>query len=206
MGNRMTSLCDNAFSDTDISNITFGSGIKTIGKSAFEDCARLTTVNLNEGLITVKENAFKDCSELQKISFPDSITTVEENILKGCAKIKEIHIGASLTDLPDDIFGINKSKSELEKYTVSEENSFLCADGFGVLYGCKTVNKVKVKVIDAPVKAELASYSVPETVDVIGNNSFRESNIVTLDLANVRGIDRSAFAYCSDLLLLFRFD
>ncbi|MBP3321407.1 MAG: leucine-rich repeat protein, partial [Clostridia bacterium] len=188
------------------------SALESIGTYSFEDCSSLVAVILPENLEKIGAYAFSGCSRLAALSIPDSVTTVGEMILDGCSGVKSIHIGAGLTALADvaagnPLFGINKALSSLTGYTVSGGNPALAADGYGVLYELfdgltdGQGRPVAVAVIDAPAKADLSGYELPEHIVYIGPYAFAYNNSLKwISLERVRRIDNNAFFEASALI------
>lgn len=58
--------------------------VKTIGKSAFEGCSKLTTLNFGQDLMTVDDRAFYNCTNVTKLTFPDAITTIGDEAFWDC--------------------------------------------------------------------------------------------------------------------------
>lgn len=58
--------------------------VKTIGKSAFEGCSKLTTLNFGQDLMTVDDRAFYNCTNVTKLTFPDAITTIGDEAFSFC--------------------------------------------------------------------------------------------------------------------------
>lgn len=50
--------------------------VKKIGVSAFQECSKLTTLNLGEDMQEVGNDAFNGCKNVTKLTFPDAITTI----------------------------------------------------------------------------------------------------------------------------------
>ena len=75
--------------DTALTNVVFGSGLKTIGGESFRACTALKTVNFPAGLATIDGYAFYGCSslELDDFTFPASVTTMGNHAFTGCTKI-----------------------------------------------------------------------------------------------------------------------
>lgn len=64
---------DRAFSRSEVRNIIFGNGVKSIPKEAFLLCRRLENVRLSAVLVSIGESAFRLCENLRYIIFPNSI-------------------------------------------------------------------------------------------------------------------------------------
>lgn len=50
--------------------------VKEIGRSAFEECSKLTTLNLGQALDIVGDCAFQNCTNVTKLTFPDATTEI----------------------------------------------------------------------------------------------------------------------------------
>ncbi len=179
----------------------------------FYECENLKAINLPDELTTINDRAFSNCLGLASFSFPDSVTTVGLGILENCHNIKTIEIGSGLSYIQDaliaspalmmPLFGIDKSRSSLEAYKVSEENAEYYADERGILYRYLLVDgaKVPVAVVDAPAKVDLENYSMPETiVDIYAYAFAYNSTLQSIDLNYVRRIANHAF-YQADRLV-----
>ena len=58
--------------------------VKKIGASAFQDCSKLTTLNLGQDLQVVGNDAFNGCSNVTKLTFPDATTTIGARAFASC--------------------------------------------------------------------------------------------------------------------------
>ncbi len=67
---------DRAFSRSEVRNIIFGNGVKSIPKEAFLLCRRLENVRLSAVLVSIGESAFRLCENLRYIIFPNSIKDI----------------------------------------------------------------------------------------------------------------------------------
>lgn len=100
----LAAIPDEAFKGSAIQKITFGSGLTSIGASAFEDCKDLTTVDLGGcELATIGDNAFKNCSALTSLDLPDTLTTIGASAFVG-SHLATFNIGAQLTSIGANAF------------------------------------------------------------------------------------------------------
>ncbi|MDE6268701.1 MAG: leucine-rich repeat protein, partial [Muribaculaceae bacterium] len=68
IGNSVTSIGGSAFYGcTGLTSITIGESVKTIGGSAFSGCSALTSVTIGESVETIGNCAFMDCSNLELV-------------------------------------------------------------------------------------------------------------------------------------------
>ncbi len=73
--------------------------VKTIGKSAFELCSKLTTLNIGEALEVVGDRAFYGCSNVTKLTFPDAINKIGSEAFYDCTSVTEITVGSGLKEI-----------------------------------------------------------------------------------------------------------
>lgn len=83
--------------------------IKTIGKSAFKNCAGINSIKFNDGLETICESAFEGDGTItttaeKPIKFPDSLITIEEAAFKDCKSAHNIVFGKNLQEIGDYAF------------------------------------------------------------------------------------------------------
>jgi hypothetical protein len=68
---------ESAFRECDLlSEVVFGSGLKTIEDSAFSYCHKLNSVTLPEGLKTVGGRAFAFCDNLDTVYLPSTVESI----------------------------------------------------------------------------------------------------------------------------------
>ena len=65
---------------------------KTIGDSAFYNCASLSNVVLSEGLEVIDEYAFKGCGYLTGITLPSTLKVIGASAFKDCNRLSKIVI------------------------------------------------------------------------------------------------------------------
>lgn len=67
-------IADGAFgTQSELTTVNFGSGLKEIGFSAFWGCESLNNVVLPEGLKRIEQLAFANCSSLTNVTFPNTL-------------------------------------------------------------------------------------------------------------------------------------
>ena len=94
------------FAKTKISVVSFGSGVKAIGNSAFSECTELKEVVLPDTVTSIGDTAFKGCSKLETVVFPSNtqFTSILKNSFKDCIALKEIQIPDSVVEIGEAAF------------------------------------------------------------------------------------------------------
>lgn len=91
----VTSLGDNLFEGCqELKSAVFGNGVTTIPNYAFFKCDNLSQVTLGDNVSTIGELAFKYCG-LQRITLPESLTAISERAFRMCTCLKEVYCKAT---------------------------------------------------------------------------------------------------------------
>lgn len=174
-----------------LTSVTFkannlGTGV-TVGKYAFRDCVRLSTIDIQSGsrLVALNEGAFYGCTALESFTVPASMSSIGKEAFRGCVNIKEVSFapngavlafgegafygctGITRVDLPANISempGIFAGCTALAEVTITNSPYFVAEDG--VLY-----NYTKTEIVFFPV-GKTGEYKIPETVKVINKGIF----------------------------------
>lgn len=103
--NSVTSIADNAFYDCIIKSISIPDSVVSVGNEIFNNCRKLTDVNIGKGITAISEGMFVVCKSLEKISIPDGVTSIENRAFYNCTSLKIIIMPDSVTNIADDAFG-----------------------------------------------------------------------------------------------------
>ena len=75
-----------------------------IGDYAFNDCSRLTSLNLPAGITRIGQYAFYNCSGLTSLTIPAGITEIDDCAFSGCSGLTSLNLPASITEIGDYAF------------------------------------------------------------------------------------------------------
>ena len=158
--------------------------VKTIGSYAFEQCSKLTTLNIGQDLEEVGTHAFYGCSNITKLTLPNTITTIGDGAFYNCSSITEVTIGNSLKSIGSEAF-----------YGCASFTALILPDGFTTMgksafEGCRklTVAKLGNSLTAVPGKAfknciALSEMDIPATAVSIGDQAFyNDSTIATISM------------------------
>ena len=114
----MNSIGDNAFYGcSGLASVSMPNSLNNIGTRAFYNCSGLTSVNMNEGLESVGESAFSGCSGLILINLPNSLKSIGESAFYGCSGLTSVTIPDSVTVINDKTF---YGCSGLDSFTIGD--------------------------------------------------------------------------------------
>ena len=187
-----------------LTNVTFGPNITSIGLSSFESCAKLTTVTIPDKVISIGNNAFKNCSVLNNVTFntTTAFRTIGSNAFNGCLMLVSINIPSSTTSINNAAF---YECSKLSTCTISQ-NMNISTIGDDVFYNCSSLSSI---VIPSSVMSignysfynckSLTTVNIPTLATSIGDGAFFGSGLTSIDIPNVSAISSYAFYSCTNL-------
>ncbi len=179
LNENLTEIPDGAFYSTNITEIVIPSGVETIGKSAFGDCALLKNVEISDSVTTIGESAFSGCTALESIRLPETVTTIGESAFYNCKRLKTLSLPKALTVIEKSTF---ENCESLESIEISDSVTTIKEKAF---YGCKA----------------LLGIEIPDSVTIIKPQTFENcSALKMIKLPNsLKTISQRAFCSCSAL-------
>ena len=84
---------------TEITGVTIGNDVTTIGGSAFRSCTNLISVTIGNSVTTIGSHAFNGCSSLTSITIPDSVTTINSFAFQNCLSLISVTIGKNVKSI-----------------------------------------------------------------------------------------------------------
>ena len=78
--------------------------VTSIGKWAFDECSKLTSITIPNSVMSIGNSAFAWCEGLTSISIPNSVTSIGWEAFNGCSSLKSIKIPKGLTNIGVDAF------------------------------------------------------------------------------------------------------
>jgi len=173
-----------------ITHVVIKKSVTSIADDAFSECRNLTTVELPNTLTKIGMNAFYNCTGLTTITLPNSLTTIGVRAFENCDGLPGITIPAGVTTIQGNPFNWSSLPEGIQ---VAAGNPNYCAED-GVLF-----NKDKTRLICMPAARE-GSYSVPDTVDIIGAYAFADSELSQILLPEgLLTIQSNAFDACNQV-------
>ena len=155
--------------------------VKEIERSAFEECSKLTTLNLGQALETVGDCAFQNCTNVTKLTFPDATTAIGSSAFARCSSVTEITVGQGLKSVGDYSFFDCGSFTALvlpDKFTTMGGSAF---------EGCRKLTNAKLgqSLTSVPNNAfknciALSEMNLPATVKSIGDQAFYNDSTIAV--------------------------
>lgn len=163
--------------------------VNKIDISAFEGCTNLTSVSIPDSVMSIEASAFAGCSSLTLVTIPegDGMRIIEDNVFKDCTSLESIVIPNLGIGGADNLF---ENCTSLKSVTLSEGIYQLPQHMFK---GCTSLHYLRV----------------PNSVSVIGQLTFEESSLTSVDIDSCEGsiirtfpwfgVDNIAFTWLREL-------
>jgi hypothetical protein len=148
-GNPVTSIGRSAFRD--------GVPSVTAGRTAFRNCASLTSITIPDGVTSIGNFAFSNCTSLTSITIPDSVTSIGDYAFHGCTSLTSITIPDSVTSIGDYTF---YECTNLTSITIPDSVTSI---GYRAFHEC----------------TNLTSIIIPDSVTSIGDYAFIDCTSLT---------------------------
>ena len=178
----VTSIGNEAFYNSKLTDITIPNSVTSIGPGAFWGCMSLTGITIPSSVAIIGAYAFHECSNLQSINIPDGIISIFEGVFFDCLSLTSITIPISVKEIGDYAF---RHCSSLTGISLPY---YLEKIGVAVFHECKSLKNITIQAnvesIDGFAFAEcphLTTITVRAiTPPSLGTDAFTNSGIQTI--------------------------
>ncbi|HTY89201.1 MAG TPA: leucine-rich repeat domain-containing protein [Candidatus Acidoferrum sp.] len=188
------------FGCKNLTNITLGGNVTSLGFVAFGECENLTNLNFGTNVTSIGTNAFEDCFSLTSVTFPDSVVTIHDNAFLECLNLNRTAFGHGLTTIGQGVF------SGCDKLTSVTIPSNVLTIGVNAFGGCTGLTNVAIGSGVTSLSGfyfctNLTSIVLPDSVTNLGDYAFDDCvNLTNVTIGNhVAGISSGAFYGCDKL-------
>ena len=157
-----------------LKKVILGSGITSIGTSAFQTCSSLTTITLPSSLTSIGKSAFQNCYSLTSITLPSSLTSIGTSAFNSCSSLTSITLPSSLTSIDASAFRCCYS---LTPITLPSSLTSIGANTFDSCYSLTSIN-LPSSLTSIGASAfnycySLTSITLPSSLTSIGKSAFQ---------------------------------
>ena len=157
-------------------------GVTSVGSHSFNMIRSLTSVSLPESVTAIGKYAFGNCWGLTEIALPEKLVIIGDSAFASS--------GVVSLDFPATLESVDNLETlAITSYSVAAENPYFSSED-GILY-----NKEKSTLIAYPTAMKNTSFTIPDSVTVVGRDAFYYNKYLThIEIGNsVKTIERCAF-------------
>jgi hypothetical protein len=115
LGSGVETIGDSAFVGASaLESVSLPNSLKILGGSAFYGASSLTSVNFGSGVQSIGSKAFMFATKLSNVSLPDSVRTIGTLAFASMTDLVTIELGSALTDVATNAFQGSASLSSFE--------------------------------------------------------------------------------------------
>lgn len=178
IGSSVTSVGDLAFFASPLlTSVTIGSSVTSIGVSVLNSCFALISVTIPNSVISIGEFAFANSFNLPSITLPTSITSISDGLFESCFALTSIIIPSSVTSIGEDAFldsGLTSITIPNSVTSIGDYAFSSCAALSSVTLGSSVTSIGDEAFSSCPA---LTSITIPNSVQSIGSNAFLSSGL-----------------------------
>ena len=201
----ITRIAENAFANSDITDIYIPRSVKYISSRAFTWCESLGAVELPEELELIDDLAFANCTALKEIVIPKSVKYIGESAFHACSSLEKLILTDGITSISRRAFDFCTSLADVaipESVTILHDGAFA---------HCESLKSVRLssglKKIANWAFAEctaLTDFDLPEGLEEIGDVAFMNCRALKRVAMpeSVRRLGRQCYVNCTGLILI----
>ena len=186
--------------NTTLESVVLPDTVTELAGGAFMNCSALRKVRLSSSLVTIGDEAFA-YAPLEKLELPDTLEYIGPGAFHGCSKYEydldtydSSYTGIETVTLPAGIREVGEAAftgcHNLKEIRISGSDLYKTEDG--VLFSGDGET-----LLCYPTGKTAESYTVPDSVRVIGTGAFSGTEIKEIDAGrNLRELAPHAFYYC----------
>lgn len=184
-----------------IETVTILSGT-SISSPIFDDCTKITTINLPNTITTIGNSAFSGCKKLTNITIPENVNSIGSSAFSQCESITNLKLPNSVTEIGEHAFNQCKGLNTItipEGVEVIENGTFSYCENLSNISIPSTLKTIGNYAFSNCKKLE--EFSMTNTVETIGDYAFSDcENLTFQDFPNsIKTIGNRAFQNCKKI-------
>ena len=195
-----------AFNQSGLTSIKFGSGLESIGRFAFQAC-NLTKITVPGNVKTIIHGAFDACVNLEEAVLEEGVQTIGEVAFASCEKLSAVTIPKSVTSIGNSAFSFGSGNSlqtvnyggtmaewNALKASIGTSNDVLlnaaiyCTDGSLNTDAVSVINRLGEGEHTVTVTGEVSAEYLAEIAEAIKEKDYRGTKII-LDMSGTTGLE-----------------
>ncbi|MBQ9481501.1 MAG: leucine-rich repeat protein [Clostridia bacterium] len=192
-GYPVTSIGNSAFNDcASLTSVIIPNSVSSIGYMAFEYCSNLNSVTIGNGLTSIKDLTFQYCKSLTSVTIGNGVRRIGSGTFMGCRSLTSVTIGNGVTSIGDYVFMGCRSLTSI--YVNENNQTYKSIDGNLYSKDGKTLIKYAIGKTDI-------SFTIRDSVTNISDDAFAGcTGLTSITIPDVvTSIGDHAFDDCSSL-------
>ncbi len=144
-----------------ISSISVGEGITSLGNSAFHNLTNVSSVSLPESLTEIDDFAFEGCESLQSLKIPNGVEKIGDGAFSRCKCLRSIDIPNGVTEID---MGAFIDCISLTTVTLSET-----VESVGLQAFARDISLTSITFKSATTEIDDSEYTIPESATIYGH-------------------------------------
>ena len=175
-------------------------GVTGIGKYAFENYRRLTSVTLSDDVTVIGVSAFEYCSGLTSVTIGSGVTSIENYAFSDCLKLAEVYNLSKLNIQKGATAHGRVGYYALDVYTSKEATSKITTDSNGYIFYDDGESTYLLGYTGNETALTLPADFNGKPYAIYQNAFYNYSRLTSVIIPDsVTGIQASAFSGCSGL-------
>ena len=172
-----------------LKSIEIPSSVTAIGNQAFYQCTSLTSVDIPSSVVAIEDAAFEYCRSLSSVQFTEGLISIGSNAFSVCDRLQEISIPASVEQIGSGAFSRNNQMTEIH---VEAGNSVYDSRG-----NCNAI----IETLTNTLITGCQTTKIPDGIVTIGKSAFEYcQTLKSIEIpSSVTAIGNQAFYQCANL-------
>ena len=175
-----------------VTDLVIPDSVTSVGSSAFECCASLTSITIPDSVTSIGDGAFFLCEKLTSVTIPDSVTSIGDSAFEYCKSLTSVTIPDSVTSIGRWAFYDCTSLTSVHITDIASWCNISFSDGSNPLVYAKNL------YLNGELVTDLV---IPDSVTSIGEGAFwgcKSLTSITIP-DSVTSVGDDAFYYCTSL-------
>ena len=122
--------------------------VTEVGKGAFQNCTRLTSITIEDNVVTIDDDAFAGCSGITSVTLPNTLNTIGSYSFGQCTSLTQVVVPNSVTHVEGLAF---YGCSALTTVDLGENCRFNTTNGWSmnIFMGCTSLTDITCRSVQA---------------------------------------------------------
>ena len=174
-----------------IKTVVIANGITSIGNSAFNSCAAMTSITIPDSVVKIGNLSLTGCTSLTSVAIPKGVTEIGEDAFGSCSGLTKIDLPSALTTIGHRAF----TDTSITKVVIPASVKTIGEGAFA----CDSLKEITFQG-DAPSMMEGAFWGVSATAYYPAGNSTWTSEVLNKDYTYGEPLKWKAYSLTGEMV------